>query len=77
METAALCAAILQALTGPICLEWIMKKIALNIPEDAEAIGVLESKMKDPLYERLIPSFKIDRLRRVSVEALEEWVREQ
>ena len=51
-----------------------MTRLLLTVPEAAEALAISRSKLYELLAAGLIRSVRIDRSRRVPVEALETYV---
>ena len=52
-------------------------KLLWSPDEAAELLGVSHATMAKLLADGTIPSFKLGRLRRISVTELEEWVQRQ
>ena len=51
-----------------------MPKLLLTVPEAAEALAISRSKLYELIAAGLVRSVRIDRSRRVPVEALESYV---
>lgn len=52
-------------------------KLALDIKESSEAIGVGTTNLRKMCREKIIPSYKEGKKIMIPVKALEEWVNER
>ena len=53
------------------------EKLALNVTEAAQALGVSRQTMYSLIHRTDFPSFQMGGRRLISTEGLREWVREQ
>jgi excisionase family DNA binding protein len=53
------------------------ERLALRVPETAEAIGISRAKTYELIAKGVIPSIRVGSSIRVPVEALRQWIRDQ
>lgn len=53
------------------------ERLTLRIEEVADRLGLSAAKVWQLVHRGELPSFKVDRTRFVSVEVLEQWVRDK
>ncbi len=53
------------------------QKLALTVPQTADALGVVEATVWKYIANGTIPSFKLGKSRRIPVDALQAWIHAQ
>lgn len=62
---------------GHIAMSEKLDSMLVTLPEASQLLGLSARKISQLVADGVLPSLKIDRCRRFSVKALEQWVESQ